>query len=264
MRAFAASTGPGEALSAGREEACGRIGRTLRRFAYWRLGKAEKGLLKRCLERSPGLSRAQAGRLLKRCLEQGEMADRRGGSAQPLRKRYRREDIVQLAETDELHGRLSGSAAWALLRRAWDVFGDMRYERLAGLSNGHLSQPAAAARLWAPDGAQGRPGCLWADSAHQGDRDKVKGADHLNAIDEVTQYPFAGSVERINRELLSPYLHSHRPCCFQHTLTDDKGRQRKLYRQANLQTPYEKLKPLPDAEIYLRAGVSFAELRTSA
>ena len=67
----------------------------------------------------------------------GELADRRGGSAQPLRKRYRREDIVQLAETDELHGRLSGSAAWALLRRAWEVFEDMRYERLAGLSNGH-------------------------------------------------------------------------------------------------------------------------------
>ena len=64
--------------------------------------------------------------------------------------------------------------------------------------------------------------------------------------------------------MLSPYLNSHRPCYFQHTLTDDKGRQRKLYRQADLQTPYEKLKSLPDAEIYLRAGGSFAELRTAA
>ena len=26
----------------------------------------------------------------------------------------------------------------ALRRRAWEVFGDARYERLAGLSNGHL------------------------------------------------------------------------------------------------------------------------------
>ena len=78
------------------------------------------------------------------------MADRRGGSAQPLRKRYRREDIVQLAEIDELRGRLSGSAAWALLRRAWEVFEDMRYERLTGLSNGHphnLRQPRAYVRL---------------------------------------------------------------------------------------------------------------------
>ena len=64
--------------------------------------------------------------------------------------------------------------------------------------------------------------------------------------------------------MLSPYLNSHRPCCFPHTLTDDKGRQRKLYRQADLQTPYEKLKSLPDAEICLRAGGSFAELRTAA
>ena len=148
-RAFAASPAPGAALRAGREEAYGRIGRMLLRLAYWRLGKAEKGLLKRCLERSTGLSRAQAGRLLKRCLEQGKLADRRGGPAQPLRKRYRREDIVQLAETDELRGRLSGSAAWALLRRAWEVCGDMRYERLAGLSNGHLHnlrQPRAYVR----------------------------------------------------------------------------------------------------------------------
>ena len=53
---------------------------------------------------------------------------------------------------------------------------------------------------------QGRPGCLRADSAHQGDRDKVKGVDHLNAVDEVTQYPFAGSVERISERCLLPVL----------------------------------------------------------
>ena len=373
VRAFVAATASGAALKPGREEAYGHIGRTLRRFAYWRLGKAERGLLKRYLERSTGLSRAQVGRLVKRYLEAGELADRRRGPARPFRRRYTREDIVLLAATDELHGRLSGPATLALLRRAWEVFGDARYARLAGLSNGHLynlrQTPAYVRRMGrkattraaqaAPIGerrkprAQGRPGYLRVDSVHQGDLDKVKGVYHLNAVDEVTQYQFVGTVERIseryllpvlerllaafpfvicgfhsdngseyvnyqvaalleklrveftrsrprrsndnalaeskngtvvrkqlgyghiagkhaaqldrfNRELLSPYLNYHRPCYFPHTRIDAKGRQRKLYRQADLQTPYEKLKSLPAAASYLRPGVSFAALDRQA
>ena len=46
--------------------------------------------------------------------------------------------MLLLAETDELRGRLSGPATMAILERQWQVFGDSRFERLAGLSNGHL------------------------------------------------------------------------------------------------------------------------------
>ena len=38
-------------------------------------------------------------------------------------------------------GQMSGPATRALMRRQYEVFGDERFERLAGLSNGHLYNP---------------------------------------------------------------------------------------------------------------------------
>ena len=143
-RAFAASPAPGAALRAG-----GLRAHRADAAAVCLLAPGQGG--EGAAEALPGAQHgvvAAAGGAVAEALP----GARRDG--RPARKRYRREDIVQLAETDELHGRLSGSAAWALLLRAGEVFGDMRCERLAGLSNGHLPQPATAARLCAPDGAQ--------------------------------------------------------------------------------------------------------------
>ena len=47
-------------------------------------------------------------------------------------------------------GQRSGSATRALMRRQYEVFGDKRFERLAGLSNGHLYKPAPVGVLSAP------------------------------------------------------------------------------------------------------------------
>ena len=121
-----------------RKQAYEHIGRVLRRFSYWKPGKADKGLARRYLMRTTGLSRAQLARLIPRYLEEGELRDRRGGAAHPFPRKCRRADILLLAETDELHGSLSGPATLAILKRAWEVFGDVRFERLSGLSNGHL------------------------------------------------------------------------------------------------------------------------------
>ena len=44
-----------------------------------------------------------------------------------------------------------------------------------------------------------------------------------------------------------PYLNFHRPCFFPTEEVDRKGRVRKRYRDADIMTPYEKLKSLPDA-----------------
>ena len=41
---------------------------------------------------------------------------------------------------------------------------------------------------------------------------------------------------------------------------DERGRQQRRYRYEDVQTPYEKLKPLPDAEQYLKVGMTFEEL----
>ncbi len=227
VRAFLAGNPEGTALVPERKQAYAHIGRVLRRFSYWRLGKPDKGLLRSYLARTTGLSRAQLARLIARYLAEGELADRRRGAAKPFRRKYERADVVLLAETDELHGTLSGPATLALLKRAWEVFGDVRFRRLAGLSNGHLynlrwsqaylrrmgrkdpTRPAgvtiAERRRPRPEGL---PGYLRVDSVHQGDLDKVKGVYHINVVDEVTQFQFVGSVERISERHLLPVLES--------------------------------------------------------
>jgi hypothetical protein len=52
----------------------------------------------------------------------------------------------------------------------------------------------------------GQSGYIRIDSVHQGDLDKQKGAYHINAVDEVTQFEMVGSVEKINGAYLIPIL----------------------------------------------------------
>ena len=222
---FLAGNPQGTVPGPGRKQACEHVGRVLRRFSYWKLGKADKGLLRRCLARTTGLSRTQLTRLIRRYLRDGELRDRLGRAARPFPRKYTRADILLLAATDELHGSLSGPATLALLKRAWELFGDACYERLAELSNGHLhnlrrSQPYVL-RMGRKDPArpspvaigelrkprpQGLPGWVRVDSVHQGAPDKVKGVYHINVVDEVTQYQLSGSVERFSEHFLLPVM----------------------------------------------------------
>ncbi len=50
----------------------------------------------------------------------------------------------------------------------------------------------------------GRPGFLRVDSVHQGDLDGIKGLYHINLVDEITQFPFLGSLERLSERFLLP------------------------------------------------------------
>jgi len=71
---------------------------------------------------------------------------------------------------------------------------------------------------------------------------------------------FAGEVNAFEQQHLAPYLNDHRPCYFPTEVIDAKGRIRKRYRQQDLMTPYDKLKSLPDAEAYLKPGITFDQL----
>ena len=71
---------------------------------------------------------------------------------------------------------------------------------------------------------------------------------------------FASRVNAFTVGVLSPYLNFHRPCLFPEEVIDARGKRRKRYPYANLSTPYEKLKSLPDAGAYLKPGVSFTAL----
>ena len=370
---FLAGSRPLDLRPRTRAEAYAFVAETLERFDYPRRGKADRGLLRRFLVKVAGLSRAQVTRLLHQHRTTGAITDRRR-PPHPFPRRYTKADIGVLAEADALHGTLSGPATRQLCVRAWRQFGDQRFERLAAISNGHLynlrhsttyqrrrgTMPAPTRPVHIAIGERrrpqpaGLPGHLRVDSVHQGDLDGIKGLYHLNLVDEVTQFQFVGSVERIetpclapvleallrafpfmvrgfhadngtefiNRKVaallqalhideftksrprrsndnalvetkngsvirkhlgyghipgryaervnaftqhvLSPYLNFHRPCLFPVEAVDAKGRVRKRYPHANVMTPYEKLKSLPDAAACLKPGTSFDELDAAA
>jgi hypothetical protein len=71
---------------------------------------------------------------------------------------------------------------------------------------------------------------------------------------------FAPQVNRFNQDYLVPYVNYHRPCFFPETFTDAKGKQRKRYRYERMMTPYDKLKSLPNADQFLKPGLSFQSL----
>jgi exoribonuclease R len=66
-----------------------------------------------------------------------------------------------------------------------------------------------------------------------------------------------------HRDFLNPYVNFHRPCFFPVSVIDHKGKIRKTCPYEEVMTPYEKLK-LPQAESYLRPGVTFDTLETIA
>jgi len=225
LRGFLAGSQGVEIRTPDREGAYSFVTQTLKRFGYKRLGKADKGLVGAYVAKVTGLSRAQLTRLVRRHLGGEVLRDRRGPPAKPFARRYTAADVRLLAEVDALHGHLSGPATRKLCERAWEVFGDVRYERLAGISNGHLYNLRGSQTYQRCRGRvdktravqvrigerrrprpEGRPGFLRVDSVHQGDLDGIKGLYHINLVDEVTQFQFVGSVERISEHFLLPVL----------------------------------------------------------
>src|SRR3989344_5659520 len=60
------------------------------------------------------------------------------------------------------------------------------------------------------------------------------------------------------------YVNYHRPCAFPTTLTDEKGKQKKVYLQENYLTPFEKLKSIPKVKQLLRDHVRLEQLEAMA
>ena len=199
---------------------------TLKALRYRHLGRADKGLARRLIKRVTGLSRSQVTRLIGCHLQGREVKDRRGAPpANGFKRKYGPADVALLVEMDRRHGTPSGPAMRKLCERAFRVFGEERFERLAGISNGQVynmrdstgyrrlrhkvdkTRPVKSAigerRKPAPDG---RPGWLRVDTVHQGDLDRIKGLYHINAVDEVTQMQVVVSVEKISECCLVPAL----------------------------------------------------------
>jgi transposase InsO family protein len=340
---------------------------TLVRFRYRQLNKADKAVVLSFIQKLSGYSRIQIKRLVKQYCKTGRL-QRRQRTTHGFPRKYTDEDSRLLAHTDELHGTLSGPTTKKLCERAWEVFGQQTYQRLAGISVAHLynlrhsksyhrvrhhfekthPKPSSIGERRKPQ-PEGQPGYIRVDTVHQGDLDGVKGVYHINAVDEMTQFEIVCAVEKISehylipileqlleqfpfelqgfhadngseyinkrvarllhklfieftksrsrhsndnalveskngaivrkhlgylhipqkwaplinsfyRDQLNPYVNYHRPCFFPVIITNNKGKQKKHYPYEQMMTPYEKLKSLPQAHTFLKAGLTFKQL----
>lgn len=64
----------------------------------------------------------------------------------------------------------------------------------------------------------------------------------------------------INSNQVYRYINFYQPCYFPTITTDDKGKQRKLYRYQDMMTLYEKLKSLTRPSQYLKPDITFKQL----
>ena len=226
IREFLAGTADAAIRPSGdRQERYEFVRSTLARLGYRGLGRSGKSLVRAYLGRMSGFSRAQLTRLLGQYVRSGQVQARYRAPVAGLKRRFGPVDCLALAELDALHDTLSGPATLHLCRRAWLVYGDAGYERLATISVAHLynlrAQPAyreqrvriqktrtkansiGVRKAPAPDG---RPGFIRIDTVHQGELDGIKGVYHINAVDCVTQWQLVACCERISEAYLLPVI----------------------------------------------------------
>lgn len=194
------------------------------RFRYLSCSRSDKGIVIRYLMKVSGYSRQQLTRLVRQYRDTGRIV-RIQRTVAGFAHRYTPEDIRLLAAMDERHDTPCGPAVRKLCERAYGVFGQQEYERLATISVSHLYNlrrsttyhrqrryfektrpkvsPIGERRKPRPNG---KPGYIRIDTVHQGDQDKQKGVYHVNAIDEVTQFEVVCSVEKISERYLIPAL----------------------------------------------------------
>ena len=198
----------------------------LGRLGYRQLSRLERGSVLAYLQHLSGYSRAQITRLVSRWVGGKRLVKQYRAPEHAFARRYTAADVALLAQVDQAMDTLSGPATACVLRRQRDVFGDVRFERLAELSVGHLynlraSAPyrnhrvvltktrptkAIAIGVRKAPAPEGRPGFIRIDSVHQGDWDGTKGVYHINAVDCVTQWEVVASVQAISEAHLLPVI----------------------------------------------------------
>jgi hypothetical protein len=200
------------------------IERVLRAQGYGRLKKTAKGTIRRFLAKVTALSRAQVTRLIGRW-HKTRRVEREPAQRPSFPRRYRPADAALLAAVDAAHEDLSGPAVRHILQREFEVYGNLEYERLAGISASHIynlrrspayrkvrvrvehtrARQVSIAERRRPD-PKGQPGYLRVDTVHQGHHDGKPGLYHINAVDTVTQWQIVGCVETIAERHLQPVL----------------------------------------------------------
>lgn len=74
----------------------------------------------------------------------------------------------------------------------------------------------------------------------------------------------AEALQKFYTAQLNPYLNFHRPCGFATVSLDARGKRKRQYKLKDYATPCEKLRSLPNAEQYMKAGMSLEQLANRA
>ncbi|MFC1916782.1 integrase [Chloroflexota bacterium] len=202
------------------------IEEVLIRFKYHRLKRAEKGVIRRYIQKVTGYSRSQVSRLIVEYKRTGRLKKTEYRRHRFPRK-YTPSEVGLLARTDELHGWLSGPATKKIMEREHEVYGHAEFGNISRISVAHLynlrrsniyrgmsrrftkTKPVVSkiGERAKPD-PNGQPGHIRIDTVHQGDLNGQKGVYHINAVDETAQWEIVASVERISEAYLVPVLES--------------------------------------------------------
>lgn len=197
---------------------------TLKKTNYYQLKKVEKIIVRDYLLRVTQYSRSQLNELLKQYKETKRLG--KGTYAKTkFTKQYTQQDVLSLIAIDKAYENLSGPLTKKILERAYHVFDDQNYQRLAKISSSHIynlrngnfykrqrhhfdktKRTAVAIGIRRKPQPNGSPGYIRIDTVHQGDLDKKKGVYHINAVDEITQFEAVCSVEKISEQYLIPIL----------------------------------------------------------
>ena len=208
-----------------KEERYAFVEKVLRRFAYKRLRRPERGIVLRFLVRVSGFSRQQLDRLVKRYQDTGYVK-RLQKAQNGFEKKYTLADIRCLAQLDQRHDAPNGMMVKKLCERGYKKYKNQAYERLSNISVSHIynmrqtttylnvrinyektkSKKGTGIGVRKKPHPEDQPGFIRIDTVHQGDHDGEKGVYHINAVDEVTQFEVVVSVEKISEFYLIPAL----------------------------------------------------------
>lgn len=201
------------------------------KFRYHRLKKKQKkdrGAIRRYIQKVTNLSPVQITRLIKKHRKSGVLKpDYSKLKVNSFPRFYESSDIELLIQTDIAHHCLNGKATKKILKRQYEVFKDIAYERISRISVSHIYNIRSNNRQYGSSQAviykptptvqfnigvrrkpepNGQPGYLRIDSVHQGDLNKEKGLYHINLVDEITQWEMVATVEKISEKYLRPVV----------------------------------------------------------
>ena len=206
-----------------RKEKYAFIKQTLTQFKYTSLAKKEKGLLRRYIRKVTGYSTAQVTRVVAKSFYGNPY--RMNYKRHVFTRKYTPADIVLLATTDNLHGRLNGVATRNILYREYHDFNKAEYRKISGISVSHIYNLRKTRRYTfstltytktnpvkrnigerRKPQPNGKPGYIRVDSVHQGDKDGQKGVYYINSVDEATQWQIVLCAEKISEAYLMPIV----------------------------------------------------------